>query len=93
MTTPKSQRRKVNLACSMCGADFVVPAYSIRKICHLCTKKQTAQVINRERGTNLTPGELERVMQEMVANETRMPWEKMPLTPGRPSAPRAKRRR
>lgn len=47
-----------------------------RRLCDRCLKKYTAVSAARERASTLTPAQVELKMNELIRNETRMPWER-----------------
>lgn len=47
-----------------------------RRLCDKCLKKYVAVASARERAGTLTPAQVELKMNEMIRNETRMPWER-----------------
>ena len=48
-----------------------------RRLCDKCLKRYVAASSARERKTTLTPAQVELKMNEMIRNETRMPWERV----------------
>jgi hypothetical protein len=47
-----------------------------RRLCDKCLKKYVAVSSARERASTLSPAQVELRMNEMILNETRMPWER-----------------
>lgn len=62
--------------CHTCTKRFVRKWHSSRIICHSCQQKLAARVIRRER-EQMSPAMAEAKLSELIANETRMPWERV----------------
>ena len=74
-----AQRPREEILCKICNRPFVMPKYSSKDRCGLCyvnRKEQQRALQKKDAAAVLSAGELARRMDEIIANELRMPWEK-----------------
>ena len=65
-------KRRRQVTCEQCGAKWSTVMVHITYRCARCRRKNGNLVPEPQ----LSPGEVERILSEAVANELRMPWEK-----------------
>ena len=63
--------------CRRCAKFFVRKWTSSRIVCPKCQDELAEQVLRRERKDQMTPAQVEAKLDAMIANETRMPWERV----------------
>lgn len=70
------KRGKQQLQCVKCQRIWTTYNGNTMRLCHPCADKQSRITMKRERAQELNGAEIERAMQEIIANELRMPWER-----------------
>lgn len=63
------------VSCLVCKQSFYRKLEG-RRLCDKCLKKYVAASSAKERASALTPAQVEQRMDELIRNETLMPWER-----------------
>ena len=62
--------------CRVCGGTFPCGLKNSRVLCPSCCVKSGQRILARERAENVHMRDLKKKMDEIVANELLMPWER-----------------